>query len=155
MSAFKILVTLGFVGYFVLPLASQKYDEWWNGTQQEILEHSIAMEKQRDDETRAKNQERNQRVVGQNCTNVLESGGCSSPKNFEELESCVWSLRTHSCDSLPGVHLCAAVEEIPACGRRISQAITDRCDRLRDAANCQDKPAPEKKTHNWTISVPG
>jgi len=154
-TSFRILGALAILAFVVAPWVSTQYDAWWDGTQQEIFEHSVAMEAEREKEVRAANQERNQRVIGENCSSTLESQLCSKPTSFQDVENCVLSLRTRSCDALPGIHLCAAVEGIPACRRHINDTVTNRCDRLRDAADCQSNPAPDKPTHNWSISVPG
>jgi hypothetical protein len=145
------LAALVFVG---IPWASTQFDTWLGGTQQAVIDSQIEQE---NEETLAAYQAGQARELARTesaCEEAIQQPRCAEPSSFEELESCLWALRTQRCDDLPGVHLCAAVEEIRHCRRPANASIEAGCAKLREAADCANRPAGERPTHNWSINTP-
>lgn len=153
-SPVKLWVTIAFVLFAVLPAASSRFDAWMNDTQDQMVTNQAMAEQKERDIARADNQERIHAAHAQNCEGVLDTQRCSDPTSFRDLEGCLRALRGGSCDDLQGVNLCAAVGEIRECRAPRSDAVAAGCKRLRIAADCAHRPAPESggESHDWSIS---
>ncbi len=134
------------------PLASAVWNDWMEGTQKEMIENQIKFaEHHRGRPVKETAAERAQRTA-RLCGETLEIDECTVPESVWDVRRCLDRLRRNGCDSLPEIHLCAAVEQLEICEDPFLDHARNGCDRLRETANCRSKPTPDELPSDlWLI----
>lgn len=144
-----IVITLLVV--FTAKFASTIYDRWMGDTQTQMIENQAAFEDDQRGIAREQGQAEMQFIRAENCEKVLRNPLCALPKDFRDFTQCLNMLGGGHCDELPGINLCAAVEEIEQCADPFDDQKANGCDRLRVQARCKTKPAPASLEGLWRV----
>jgi len=149
----KRAIFITFVVVIVAKFASAFFDVWMGDTQDEMIANQETFKKHHRGLAVSHNAARTQAIVAENCRKLMSTRLCAHPKNLREAGECLLNLNMGSCDLLPRVQLCAAVEELRLCSDIFEDQKENGCDRLRRNADCKVKPAPENRENLWKIKL--
>ena len=154
MSTSRIILTALFVAFVGAPSLLDRFGGWLDAQQPGAADPSVAKGESRARAREAIPSASPRTRTAQRCQALVESPGCRKPDSFDSLEACLTSLRAAACDEYTGVNLCSTVEDIEICRAPRNAAVRRGCRSLREAADCRNRPAPDRPTHDWTVGGP-
>ena len=154
MSTSRIILTALFVVFIGAPSLLDRFGGWLDAQRPGASDAAVATLEGRDRAKQAPRPTSPQARTAQRCKALVETPGCSEPGSFESLEACLTSLRAAACDEYTGVNLCRTVEDIELCRVPRNAAVRRGCRSLREAADCANRPAPDRPAHDWTVAGP-
>lgn len=134
-------------------ILSAAYDAMFVDSQEEVR---VAAQQARNEQLahdQQMNLARNAERRAAKCLEVQKSRVCTAAKNDREIRACLTNMRSHSCDNLPRIHYCAAVQELEKCADPFADQKHNGCESLRRVADCRNKPAPNDREHLWQIGL--
>lgn len=149
----KRAATLTFVVVIVAKASSLLFDTWMDDSQDQMIDNHEKFELHQRGLVTSQNRARVQANIAENCRTFMTVAPCFRPRDFQEVEECLLSLQTRSCNQLPYVNLCAAVEELQLCADVFADQNENGCDRLRRYADCVHHPTPPDRERLWKIRL--
>lgn len=147
----KRAIIITFIVVIVARLSSFLFDVWMGETQDEMIANQQTLSDFQQGLAATENEARLAEYRINRCHELMQAAPCLRPTDFEAVGECLLSLDHATCDELPHVHLCSAVEELEVCADPFEDQKANGCDRLRRYASCRKKPATADRDGLWKI----